>query len=721
MSNEFLMTSSAAQLLEHRDFVRAVAFAILRDAHDADDVAQEAMTRALARDPGPVESMRAWLAVVVRNLAFNLRRERTRRANRERIAAPVESVDRVDLTARMESRQRVVAAVLALDEPYRSVVLAHYDDGASIASIARQRGVPESTVRSLLFRGRERLRAKLEREFGGSHALGVALAPLAGIPVGAKVAAAAAVLVVATLAVVVVPRIGGDARGDDAARVAMLDAPGASDAPAVADAPAEVPAAATDSASATPTRSDATSAAAPGESLDAILASLVGLRDELRSRLLRPDAALARDPGDRLCGLDGGVDRILERTRFGSTATDGPGEVLGIREGGAYFSFTRRDHAYSSGTQLGLELGKLSAQASGGDAWILPLGDTAIEALTADPSAAPAALSADKRESWFKLLSPIDADDRSQTGAISRFMRDRGFETNVTPDFGETFLVRSLSPRGHDIAAVVRVLASDADGITFAWRLLRVFRAAPEVIEPQLADPLAGIAPRTLTDAERAATDAELLRAIVSLRERAREMATDVDDATRARIQSRFTSADVRVARIVTHTALAGLVAPLGSDPGLDLVAIDGRVKASGRPDIVFADGKSRTHWGTGSFAKTLDLGPVSFDDFERFSGANLGLSAADAAVYEFLRDTDAGTADPDARSREFVRRIRALGAGKSGFDVVPMTLGHTVLVRSMVDRDRDVLVALTYVEDDAYGRLIAWRVLKTWKVRKNR
>ena len=110
MSTGTFMSSSAAQLVEHREFVRSVAFAILRDAHDADDVAQEAMARALAREPGPVESMRAWLAVVVRNLAFNLRRERVRRARRERVVAPGEVVGRVDLAAqigRASCRERV--------------------------------------------------------------------------------------------------------------------------------------------------------------------------------------------------------------------------------------------------------------------------------------------------------------------------------------------------------------------------------------------------------------------------------------------------------------------------------------------------------------------------------------------------------------------------------------------------------------------------------------
>lgn len=717
MSTGTFMSSSAAQLVEHREFVRSVAFAILRDAHDADDVAQEAMARALAREPGPVESMRAWLAVVVRNLAFNLRRERVRRARRERVVAPGEVVGRVDLAARMEARQRVVAAVLELEEPYRSVVLAHYDAGESIASIAKERGTPEATVRSLLFRARARLRSKLELEFGGSRGLGLALAPLVGVPVGAKVGLAAAALVVVGLAVSVVTLNEGAGDAVHVARSTEIDAVVAPIVPPVVSEEAAVVAPSDPIAS---VRDAASATVAATEDVDEILAGIVALRDELRKRLLQPDAALSRDPGDRLRALDGGVDRILERTRFGAMATDGPGEVLGIREGGSCFSFTRRDHAFRVETQLRLEQGRLSSHAPGGDSWIVSLGDVDIERLSADPSAPPAQLSGAKRESWATLLAPIDASDRSETRAISQFLRDRGFDQNVTPDPGETFLVRSLAPDFHDVAAVVRPLTVDADGVTFAWRLLRVFRTAAPTIEPQLDDPLAGIVPRALTDVERAMTDAELLREITSLRERAKALALGIDEATSARIRSRFTSADVRVARVVTHPALAGLVTSLGSDPGIALLRREGSIDGAGRPDVVFSNGSYRTHFGNGRFAKTLDLGSVSFDEFERFDGATLGLSPMHAKVYEFLRDTDAEHEDPDARSTEFFRRLRAIDA-RAGFDIVPMVVGRTVLVRSMVDRDHDVLAAMTSVEDDAYGRLIAWRVLKTWKVSKNR
>lgn len=732
MSNEFLMSSSAAQLLEHRDFVRAVAFAILRDAHDADDVAQEAMTRALARDPGPVESMRAWLAVVVRNLAFNLRRERTRRANRERIAAPAESVDRVDLTARMESRQRVVAAVLALDEPYRSVVLAHYDDGASIASIARQRGVPESTVRSLLFRGRERLRAKLEREFGGSHALGVALAPLVGVPTGAKVLFAAAAVVAVTLTFSLPTMLADDPTPKTSIETSPPRESSQAPKPAVVSEAADArnePVGVRSSASDTP-------AAAP--TVDEMLAHVVALRDELRRRLLTPAAASERDLGDRLRAQDGGVARILDRTRYGFGAATGPGEILGMRGGGAFFSFTRRDNVQSAEADLGFQRGEFFAD----HGRVLPLGDVPIEGLVADPAAPPAGLGARTKEAWSMLLGPIDPNDQLAERTMDQFLRERKLDDPPRVEVGTTYLVRSTAAYGHDIAAVARPLAIDEDGVTFAWRLLRVFRTAPVMTEPMLADPMEGIAPAVLSKAESAAPTAELVDAICALRSSLSSIALGIDDATRARIRGRFTSPDVRVARLITHRALHGVTVARMGGTTLNLVGDDG--DGPGTNDLrleapfIHRGGGIVIHTGTSSAREPegpkyvsnpggtacsvlLDVGNVSLDGLEGYGPDALGLTGKAAELLTFLREHDATTEEPGERSQTFFRALMKKNPSAIR-DIWTLAIpGHTYLVRSMVDADRDVLAAFTYVEDDAYGQLIAWRVLKTWRVRKNR
>src|SRR5436190_1898691 len=75
---------------------------------------------------------------------------------------------------------RVVAAVLALEEPYRECVLLRYFEELSPRAIAARQRVPLETARTRLKRALELLRARLDREYGGERgAWGAALAPFA--------------------------------------------------------------------------------------------------------------------------------------------------------------------------------------------------------------------------------------------------------------------------------------------------------------------------------------------------------------------------------------------------------------------------------------------------------------------------------------------------------------------------------------------------------------
>jgi DNA-directed RNA polymerase specialized sigma24 family protein len=65
------------RLLDHDDFLRALARSLVADAARADDVVQQTYAAALASPTGgprQASSLRAWLASVVRHLAWKLRR-----------------------------------------------------------------------------------------------------------------------------------------------------------------------------------------------------------------------------------------------------------------------------------------------------------------------------------------------------------------------------------------------------------------------------------------------------------------------------------------------------------------------------------------------------------------------------------------------------------------------------------------------------------------------
>src|SRR5687768_8840023 len=74
-------------LLAERQWIEDLARRLVRDRNAADDVAQEAFSRALATPPVSVTSVRGWLHALVRSCARERWRGETRRAARERLVA----------------------------------------------------------------------------------------------------------------------------------------------------------------------------------------------------------------------------------------------------------------------------------------------------------------------------------------------------------------------------------------------------------------------------------------------------------------------------------------------------------------------------------------------------------------------------------------------------------------------------------------------------------
>jgi RNA polymerase sigma-70 factor (ECF subfamily) len=155
------MTNDSVSLercLEHRDFVVAVARAVLADQALAEDVAQQTLLRAWS---ARIDVSRAWLATVARRLAFNVRRGALRRDRRERDVPRGETPTPQRILELEEERGRLVRAVLELAEPLRTTVLLRFYDDLPPRAIAAKQGVPVETIRTRLKRAQELLRERL--------------------------------------------------------------------------------------------------------------------------------------------------------------------------------------------------------------------------------------------------------------------------------------------------------------------------------------------------------------------------------------------------------------------------------------------------------------------------------------------------------------------------------------------------------------------------------
>lgn len=162
-------------ILQHDPFVRGLARRLLRDAHAAEDVAQQTWLAACTRSIAPA-SLRDWLGAVARRMAGKRARAERRELARQQAAARTEQVpSTAALVAREALRAEIVRAVLELAEPYRTVVLLRWFDGLPPRAIARRLQVPVETVRTRHKRALAELRVRLDRHAGGDRAAWTAL------------------------------------------------------------------------------------------------------------------------------------------------------------------------------------------------------------------------------------------------------------------------------------------------------------------------------------------------------------------------------------------------------------------------------------------------------------------------------------------------------------------------------------------------------------------
>ena len=154
--------------------VYALACRLVRDRDEAADVTQEVFVRVLRSVAGfrGEAAFGTWLHRVTVNTALTSMRKRSRRAQPgseafglpgddrhyglvDPDAGPEERAERAELLARAQ------AAVAALPEAARTIVVLRDVEGMSTAEVAAATGLSETAVKVRLFRARERLRASL--------------------------------------------------------------------------------------------------------------------------------------------------------------------------------------------------------------------------------------------------------------------------------------------------------------------------------------------------------------------------------------------------------------------------------------------------------------------------------------------------------------------------------------------------------------------------------
>jgi len=161
-----------ARLVESSTLAVRVAYSVLRNREDAEDVAQEAFAKAYRsftqlRDR---DRFRAWLVRMTWRMALDRQRANRRRTVREDHAdtwLPASGRSRpgqADLQVGLEARERAEhlwRAIDGLSEKLRVVIVLSGIEEHDIREVATLLELPEGTVKSRLFAARQQLKGAL--------------------------------------------------------------------------------------------------------------------------------------------------------------------------------------------------------------------------------------------------------------------------------------------------------------------------------------------------------------------------------------------------------------------------------------------------------------------------------------------------------------------------------------------------------------------------------
>lgn len=156
-------------------FVLSVAYSVVRNLEDAEDVAQETFFRAFrAGNLGSVANMKAWLGRIAWRLALNRSRNRSRNQQKVRSEEllhtfPAKETGAEELLIRKERMALLDCILLSLPRELRETFILLTVEGMTSRSASEILGIPESSVRNRLLRARGLIKGKLAALMEESH------------------------------------------------------------------------------------------------------------------------------------------------------------------------------------------------------------------------------------------------------------------------------------------------------------------------------------------------------------------------------------------------------------------------------------------------------------------------------------------------------------------------------------------------------------------------
>lgn len=161
----------------YKDKIHALAYRMLGDIQEAEDIAQETFMRVYANMHRYDDQYKisTWIFRIANNLCIDRIRKKKVRGNRLSLDAEITGTDGLELYdtiqdetptpeqrfVQQEVQEKVRMAILSLAPKYRTIMILKYLQDLSLQEISDIVGLPVATVKTRVHRGREALRKKL--------------------------------------------------------------------------------------------------------------------------------------------------------------------------------------------------------------------------------------------------------------------------------------------------------------------------------------------------------------------------------------------------------------------------------------------------------------------------------------------------------------------------------------------------------------------------------
>jgi RNA polymerase sigma-70 factor (ECF subfamily) len=153
------LASLESLVRQYSRFIFKVAYGVVRDSYEAEDVVQEVFLRVHKKGTKGVEDVRAWLAT----MAFRIAIDRIRQPRADELGdlePPCDCPDAEQVAMYREQVKQVQRLIAALPDDLRYPLVLSAIEELSSPQIAVMLGVSEAAVRGRIFRARQLLQEK---------------------------------------------------------------------------------------------------------------------------------------------------------------------------------------------------------------------------------------------------------------------------------------------------------------------------------------------------------------------------------------------------------------------------------------------------------------------------------------------------------------------------------------------------------------------------------